>query len=90
MSQVELSRLSELLDVKSCFCRPGDCVEIVRTATLKGLVTIQRGTERSWMFFDFFSPDESIVGNAILSFDTAMPLAAERARAMIGSFRLES
>jgi hypothetical protein len=97
MSASQVNTLHALLEAKTLLCIPATRVEVVRGSGLSGVVIIRQRGDRVQIVLEYFSAARTrhatgrdFSGIAYMTVDPAKPEAMELARAIIGSFRIDS
>ena len=97
MSASQVDSLRTLLEAKAVLCIPATRVELVRGASLSGVVIICERDDHVQIVLEYFSAARTrqatgrdISGVAYMMVDRGKPGAMELARAIIGSFSIDS
>ncbi len=88
-SRGEGCRLRQLLNVRQALRRDVESAEILRSDTIKGVLTTRICDDGDRILvFEYYSLDEALCGSAMLIVKPGGPQDVELARALVGSIRL--
>jgi len=90
LSRAEVQLLRERLEIRPALCLTAERVEVVRGETLCGLLLTWKVEGVPRMVFTYFSADHRVSGRAFLFPDSDSAEAAQEARALVSTFRLEA
>jgi len=85
----DVEALHARLEIRPAFCLSGEHVEVVRGASLCGLLRCSVCEDRPRMVLDYFSPDNRLQGIAILRAEAGADPTMYAGRALVSTFRLE-
>ena len=97
MSASQVESLRALLEAKTMLCIPATRVEVVKGASLSGVVIIRERDDHVQIMLEYFSAARTrqatgrdLSGVAYMIVDRDKPAAMDLARAIIGTFSIES